>query len=390
MKPALRAFQGSLRREIAFLAAHFWDRALLSLAPLALMALLAVEMSSGVMRDLPVVVVDADASALSRELVRRLDAAPALKVVEQTGDMAAGERLVRMRRAYLLVFIPAEVTRDVLRGETGKITLFFNASYATPSGAALREASNVISAYAGELSARQTAAIVGPGKVRAAPLGARTTVLHNPQGSYELQLVGLLHPAMLHLVFMVAVVSALGRELRDGAMGAWLNGSTGENLARVAGKLTPYLAAFMAWGLAACLYLATVRGWPIAGSLAMVMAGYSAMYLAYVGVALLFVGLTASMAQSLSLTGIYAGASFAFAGAIFPVESASAFARVWSALLPFTAFANLWAEQFVMASPVAVSLRQILVLLVFLAVGAAIGLPRYLHAAQRPDLWGKR
>ncbi|ODT57093.1 MAG: hypothetical protein ABS77_13225 [Phenylobacterium sp. SCN 69-14] len=386
----MRAFQGSLRREIAFLAAHFWDRALLSLAPLALMALLAVEMSSGVMRDLPVVVVDADASALSRELVRRLDAAPALKVVEQTGDMAAGERLVRMRRAYLLVFIPAEVTRDVLRGETGKITLFFNASYATPSGAALREASNVISAYAGELSARQTAAIVGPGKVRAAPLGARTTVLHNPQGSYELQLVGLLHPAMLHLVFMVAVVSALGRELRDGAMGAWLNGSTGENLARVAGKLTPYLAAFMAWGLAACLYLATVRGWPIAGSLAMVMAGYAAMYLAYVGVALLFVGLTASMAQSLSLTGIYAGASFAFAGAIFPVESASAFARVWSALLPFTAFANLWAEQFVMASPVAVSLRQILVLLVFLAVGAAIGLPRYLHAAQRPDLWGKR
>ena len=390
MKPALRAFQGSLRREIAFLAAHFWDRALLSLAPLALMALLAVEMSSGVMRDLPVVVVDADASALSRELVRRLDAAPALKVVEQTGDMAAGERLVRMRRAYLLVFIPAEVTRDVLRGETGKITLFFNASYATPSGAALREASNVISAYAGELSARQTAAIVGPGKVRAAPLGARTTVLYNPQGSYELQLVGLLHPAMLHLVFMVAVVSALGHELRDGAMGAWLNGSTGENLACVAGKLTPYLAVFMAWGLAACLYLATVRGWPIAGSLAMVMAGYAAMYLAYVGVALLFVGLTASMAQSLSLTGIYAGASFAFAGAIFPVESASAFARVWSALLPFTAFANLWAEQFVMAAPVAVSLRQVLVLLVFLAVGAAIGLPRYLHAAQRPDLWGKR
>ena len=43
-----------------------------------------------------------------------------------------------------------------------------------------------------------------------------------------------------------------------------------------------------------------------------------------------------------------------------------------------------------MAAPVAVSLRQVLVLLVFLAVGAAIGLPRYLRAAQRPDLWGKR
>ena len=43
-----------------------------------------------------------------------------------------------------------------------------------------------------------------------------------------------------------------------------------------------------------------------------------------------------------------------------------------------------------MAAPAAVSLRQILILLVFLAVGATIGLPRYLRAAHRPDLWGKR
>ncbi|MDA4833444.1 hypothetical protein NY536_18570, partial [Enterobacter hormaechei] len=85
--------------------------------------------------------------------------------------------------------------------------------------------------------------------------------------------------------------------------------------------------------IAAIAYLAGLRGWPIAGSPLLIGAGYAVMYMAYVGVGLLFVGLTLTMSSALSAAGLYAGASFAFAGAVFPVESASGFARVWSALL---------------------------------------------------------
>lgn len=388
--PVVHAFIASFRREIAFLASSFWDRAMLGLVPLVLLALVSIEMADGVMRDLPVAVVDADGTAISRELVRRLDTSPDLRVVAQVGDMAAAERLVRERKAYLVVSIPHEASRDVLRGESGKITLFYNASYSTPSSAALRAASDVVQSYAADLYTRQTAVVLGLGKVRAPPVGATTSVLFNPQKSYEVQLVGLLYPAILHLVFMVAVVSALGRELRDGSIGGWLTGPAMADVARVGGKIAPYFVVFVLWGVAATAYLSGVRGWPVAGSPLLLLAGYAAMYLAYAGVAVLFLGLTRSMAQSLSGAGLYAGASFAFAGAIFPMESASAFARVWSALLPYHAFVNLWSEQYVIGTAAAISVWQIGVMLLFLLAGSAIGLPRYIAAARLPRTWGKR
>ncbi|MBS0283342.1 MAG: ABC transporter permease [Proteobacteria bacterium] len=385
------AFASAWRREVRFLATHFWDLALVTWVPLLLMAVVAIQLSSGVMRGLPIAVVDQDGTAVSRELTRRLDAAPGLRVAARPADMHAAEALVRSNRAYAVVLIPADTERAVLRGSTGSITTFYNASYSTPSGAALREVGNVVQGYAATLAAEQTAAVAGPGKVRRPPVAAQSAVLFNPQGSYELQLVALVHPALLHLIFMVAAVSALGRELRDGTIGAWIGPDPpARAAAAVAGKLAPYLAIFTGWGLLAVGYVAGLRGWPVVGSVAMLIAGYAAMYLAYVGVSLLVLGLSLSMGKALSAAGLYAGASFAFAGAIFPVESASAFARLWSALLPYSAFAKLLAEQWIMGASIRQSMWQVLAMLAFLLAGGAIGLPRYIAAARRPDTWGRR
>lgn len=374
-----------------FLATSFWDRALVIWVPLLLMTVVAIQFSAGVMRDLPIAVVDLDGTAVARELTRRLDAAPGLRVVAQVPDMQAAERIVRSNRAYAVVLIPADTERAVLRGTTGSITTFYNASYSTASGAALREIGAVVQAYAATLGTEQAAALAGPGQVRRPPVAAQSTILFNPQSSYELQLVALIHPALLHLIFMVAVASALGRELRDGTIGAWIGGEDRRRaIAAVAGKLTPYLAIFTGWGLLATGYLAGLRGWPVAGSVILLLIGYVAMYLAYIGVTLLIVGLTLSMGRTLSIAGLYAGASFAFAGAIFPIESASSFARIWSALLPYSAFAKLLSEQWTMGAPAMKSAGQLLAMLAFLIVGTGIGLPLYLAAARRPQTWGRR
>lgn len=385
-----RGFATGFRREVAHLHGNGWDLALITWIPFVLMAVVAIQLSGGVMRDLPIAVVDSDGSAIARDLVRRLDAAPGLRVVARPAEMQAAEHLARSRRIYAVVHIPDELERDVLRAATGSVTLFYNASYSTASGGIVRDVGAVVQGYAADLAARQSAAILDPAKIRPPPVTAQSTILFNPQGSYELQLVALLHPALLHLVFMVAIAGALGRELRDGTIGSWLGDGGISAAAAVAGKLAPYVSVFMLWGLLATAYLAGLRGWAIAGSPLMLFIGYFAMYLAYIGVTLLLVGLTLSMGQSLSISGLYAGGSFAFAGAIFPLESASSFARVWSALLPYSSFARLLAEQWIMGVPVAGSLRQIAAMLLFLAIGSAIGLPRYIAAAARPDTWSRK
>ncbi|KAK0330202.1 hypothetical protein LTR94_033770, partial [Friedmanniomyces endolithicus] len=130
----IAAFLAGARREIAFLRGSFWDLFLVVWLPLALLALVAVQMSAGVMRDLPVAVVDADGGSVARDLVRRLDASPGLHVAARPKDMAEAESVVRSNRAYAIVMLPQGLERAVLRGEAGRVLVFYNASYSTPSG----------------------------------------------------------------------------------------------------------------------------------------------------------------------------------------------------------------------------------------------------------------
>lgn len=378
-------FRASFARELRFLARNPWDLALLTWLPLALCGIIAWQLSAGVIRDLPVAVVDLEHSALSRDLAIRIEGAPGLRLAGKPAGMAEAERLARAGAVEAIVLIPRDTTLRAFEGR-GQITLYVNAAHSAASAAIQRELAAIIAAANARTAVEQIAAVSPPGRVRPAPLSAGSVIAFNAPASQEQQLVSLLHPALLHLLFMLALVSAFGRELRDASVAEWRPG-----LAAMAGKAAPYLLAFMVWGAAVTAYLASFRGWSIAGGEpGLLMAGYLAMYGAYAGVALLLVGLTRCMSQSLSLTGIYAGASFAFAGAIFPIDQASGFAKVWAEILPFTHFARLVALEWIAGADVGVAAAPLLPLACIALATALPGAWLYLRAAQRPADWGRR
>jgi ABC-2 type transport system permease protein len=377
-------FGASFLREAAFLARNPWDLALLTWLPLVLCGLIAWQLSGGVIRDAPVVLVDAERSALSRDLAIRIEGAPGLRLAYTVADMRAAEALARGGAAEGIVLIPREATQRAFEGR-GQITLYVNASHSAVSSTIQRDMAAIIAAANARAAVEQIAAVSPPGTVRPAPLKVTSVIAFNAPASQEQQLVSLLHPALLHLLFMLAVVSAFGRELRDATVADWRPDS-----AALAGKAALYVLAFMAWGAGVTAYLAGLRGWAMAGGPVLLMAGYLAMFAAYAGVALLLLGATRCMSQSLSLTGLYAGASFAFAGAIFPVDQASGFARVWAEMLPFTHFARLLALDWITGAPAAVAATPLLPLGLIALVTAVPGVWLYLRAAQRPHDWGKR
>src|SRR5690606_41279965 len=84
---AREAFVRSALRECARLRAEPWGLALSAWVPLLALALLAWMFTAGVPRELPVAVVDHDNSAVSRELVRSLDAVPGLRVASRPVDL---------------------------------------------------------------------------------------------------------------------------------------------------------------------------------------------------------------------------------------------------------------------------------------------------------------
>lgn len=386
----VQALLASAEREVRFLLGSPWDLALATWIPCALLVLVAWLFSAGVPRGLPIAVVDLDHSATSRELARRLQASPGLEVAARPVSLEAAFSDARALRVYAVVHVPAGSEREVLRGGSATVFSWFNASYQVAGQAAGRDIADAVQATSARLALTAVAPVRGPGSVRAAPVAAQTGVLFNPGRSYEHFLLALLFPAILHLALCVAVVGAFGRELRDTTVQAWLGAGHGRLLASAAGKLAPYLLLFTLYGCLGLAWLAGVRGGGVAGSATALVLGQLLLYLAYAAVALLLVAATRNMASALSLAGLYAGASLAYSGATFPTAGGSLFVRLWSELLPFTAYLKLQAQQMDVGSPLAVSARPVFAMLLYTVLVGAAGLLLYARAARDPAAWGRR
>ena len=386
---AREAFVRSALRECARLRADPWDLALATWIPLLALALLAWMFTAGVPRELPVAVVDHDNSAVSRELVRTLDAVPGLRVASRPAGLPQAWSEVRAVRTFAVVHVPAGTERQILRGGSAVVFAHYNASHQTAGQTVLRGIGEAVQATSAHLVRREVALAGGPQAARQPPLRVQATVLANAARSYEHFLLGLLFPALLHLAACLAMVSALGRELRDGSAGAWLGECGDHLLPAVAGKLAPYLLLFTAYGTLSLVWLAAIRG-GVAGSAVLLIAAQAAMYLAYGGIALLLVGATRNLGTSLSLTGLYAGTSLAFSGGTFPVQGAPLFAQVWSQMLPFTAYLKLQAQQLDLDAAWTASLSLLGTLLLFVLVAGGAGLRLYGRGARDPASWGQR
>jgi ABC-2 type transport system permease protein len=312
-----------------------------------------------------------------------------VQVSARPATLDEGFALVRGGKVWAVVVVPAGTSRAIDRGGVGTLVAYPNAAYNTQSGAVMRDIGNASGQLGLGLAVATAARLKGSAATMAPPLRVEARTLFNPQTSYELLLVPLVHAALLHLMMCLGAASAVGRELRDGTAAQWLEGAGGDIGIAVAAKLAPYLAAYTLFGVGV-LAVFSASGWPIAGSVWLLMAAYLLLYLAYAGIGVLFVGLTRKMMMSLSLIGVYAGASLAFSGALFPTDGGLLFTRIFSAMTPLHWFARAQAQQLESAAPIAATLPLLAVMLVFALGAFGLALPLLRGLARDPASWGLR
>lgn len=384
------AMRASARREWAWLCRSPWDIALVGWLPVLLLVLMAALFSAGVLRHVPVAVVDHDHSETSRALTRKLMATAGLQVTAMPASLDEAWSLVRRGQVQAVVHLPAGLSQDIARGRSGTVFAFYNASYLTIGQAAERDIASVVQAQAAETAQARTRYLSGRVGLQAVPVRVQSGVLFNAARSYQHFLLGLLLPAILQLGFFLAVVSAFGRELRDGTAPAWLTACGGRFGAALLGKLLPYLLLFGLYGAAVIAWVAGPAGDRVAGSLPLLLAGFMAMLLACAAVSLLFVGLTRNMGNALALAGLYAGVALAFSGSTFPLIEGPLFSRIWSHLLPFTAYIELQLAQLDIGASWQASMPQLGVLVLFVVLAVPPGVWCYRRACHDPASWGLR
>ena len=162
-----------------------------------------------VVRDVPVVVVDGDHSSLSRDFVRRLDAAPDVEVVAQANSLAEAQSLVRQRKAYGVVSLPSQMNRDLQRGTPVRVQvysdmsgmLYYKAVLATTTDVALQTNARIKVSRTPGATQRQE-------EITTAPLTYEHVALYNPQSGFATFLL----PAVLVLILQQTLILGIGME----------------------------------------------------------------------------------------------------------------------------------------------------------------------------------
>ncbi len=363
---------------------------LMVVLPLASFALFWVVFRDQVPSRLPVAVYDADHSALSRRLVRMIDATRTMAVAREVAAIGEGERLVREARAYAVVVVPPNLERDVRRGSAPRVVCYYNAQYLLAASMIRRDLRAVTATLSAgiEISARQARGEPSASALdHVEPIRLVQRPLFNPQLSYMTFLLPPLSAAMLQIFVLMTTVLAVGSELRDGTGREWLECAGGSVVRAMLGKLLPFSLHFAVLGLLALLVLFGPVGLPFEGSAAVMAAATVLFVLAVEAVGVLLVAVFVSLRLASSGAAFYSGPAFAFCGITFPTVAMPWAGKAWGAILPLTHYARVTVDQALHGAPVAVSLGPLAALGAFVVALPAVSLRRIARLAGDERFW---
>ena len=390
--PALMA---SLRREAAWLRSKPWDLAMITWVPLLAVAMLWWTFSAGLPTRLPIGVMDQDHSALSRQLLRFLDATPGLQPVQSYANTAQATRALRRGEVYGVVSIGPDFATAIKQGRAAQVTLLHNAQFGLHSSLIQRDVRAAVATLSAgvELAARHKrgeSALAA--QVAMEPIKTSLVTLFNPALNYEQYLAAALIPAVLHILAMTAGAWALGRELRDRSLGDWLGRQPGwcHTAGAVLGKLFWPLLALGTVATLAMLGLTWGRGWHPAGSVAWVLLALWVFLALSLAMGAFAACASRSLRTALSATGFITAPAFAFGGVGFPLQSMPVLARLWAELLPYTHYVRLQMEQLQMAVPWSNSALALASLALIAIALIVLCVPLLMRAATQPASWGGR
>jgi ABC-2 type transport system permease protein len=301
------------------------------LAPIIQLTMLGYAATTDV-KNVPVVVVDEDRSAESRELISRFEGSANFVIVGSEPSIRRVDRYLDEGRAWMALAIPADYSERVRRGEPATVQVLADGTDANSTNVALGYAANLVSGYARELAASQ-------GRALATPLvSANVRVWFNPRlESRDFMIPGIL--ALLLLVVTTNLSSmAIVREKEIGTL-EQLNVTPIARWELIAGKLLPYAVLGMVDVL---LVIAVAIGWfevPLRGSLLLLFAMCGVYLLTTLGLGLFVSTISATQQQAMITTSFFFLLPMVFlSGFIFPIENMPDAIQPFTYLMPLRFF----------------------------------------------------
>ncbi len=160
-----------------------------------------------VVREVPMVVVDNARTPLSREFSQKMDASPNAEIVSYCADLEEAKRFLYEKKAFGILFIPSDFSRNLYRGEQSVVTFYSDMSILLNYKGFLTSLIDVSMLMNAEL---QTAALPGATDEQLAmatqPIPYESVTLYNPESGFGTFLI----PAILMLILQQSLVLGIG------------------------------------------------------------------------------------------------------------------------------------------------------------------------------------
>ncbi len=306
------------------------------LAPIIQLFLLAYAATTDV-RNVPIVVADADRSSASRELVSRFEASPSFTVLSIVGSPDEIDAPLERGDAWMALVVPRGYGAALAGGQAQAVQIVADGSDANSAGVSLSYATNLVAAYGQELAERAAVA-AGRGDAPAAGIQPVVRVWFNAR----LESRDFMIPGIVALLLLVITtnLSSMGivREKELGTL-EQLNVTPLTRAELIIGKLLPY---GMVGLIDVLLVLSVAIFWfhiPMRGSYILLFAMTLVYLVSTLGLGLFVSTISNTQQQAMmTTTFFFLMPMMLLSGFVFPIENMPAVVQPITYLIPLRYF----------------------------------------------------
>ena len=325
------------------------------IAPVAAFLIIIWLFSDGVVRDLPVAVVDMDHTSFSSKVTRMVDATPVCNVMWRLSSIEEAKQMMDGGKIDAIVVLPTDLERKVLNNGSPAIAVYINNTNVVKGGAlksGLYTTLSTISAGVKVEVAIKKGQTTAQAIEKARPVKVNVHLLFNPFGNYSYFLVLGLLPLLVVVFIFLGSVYALGIELKEGTAGELISLAKNNVTVALAGKMLPYTFLFFMDMMVMNIILLKTLGTPVHGSLFLILVSEILLIISYQLLAILFLKLTANLRLSLSLGSAYTMMALTFSGLTFPSIAMPLIAKLFSLIFPYTFWLQIFMSQTLRGEPI--------------------------------------
>jgi ABC-2 type transport system permease protein len=175
-----------------------------------------------IVRAIPIAVVDADNTEVSRGLIQTLSAHGNIRVALRAANMREAQDAIFARRAFAIIGIPPDTEKNLLKGVTARLPIYADSTYFILFNRSLQGILEAVQAYAADTlahGARTEGAAVQAALRLVEPVTLVQVPLFNPTSSYSSYVVPAAFVLILHQTLLMGAASLGGAafERRDRA-----------------------------------------------------------------------------------------------------------------------------------------------------------------------------